>query len=380
MNYIRKLIELIERPRRTILGMMSGTSADGVDLVLTKISGYGKNTKVETLAAKMIDYPEALRKKIIDAMNEGAKMRDVCELDFELGAFFGLCAKKFIESNGLRVDLIASHGQTVYHHPRSDRSPACTLQIGDGDLISTKTGIITVSDFRRKDIAYGGEGAPLVPHVDYILYANDENSIAFNNLGGISNVTYIPKGASESEVIAFDTGPANALIDLAVSKFFNLPLDKDGEISSKGSVDQGLLEKLKEKEIPYISHVPPKSTGKEVYNSMYIEDIAGKPYDIVRTVVELTAWTIWESYRRYVIPGGLDRVVLTGGGVMNKTLVKALKTYFEDIPIEIAEDWKWREAKAFAVLANELLFSNPANNPRATGASYKTLLGKISFP
>ena len=380
MNYIRKLIELIEKPQRTVLGMMSGTSADGVDLVLTKISGYGKSTKVETLATKRIDYPEALREKIIDAMNENSKMRDVCALDFELGAFFGLCAKKFIESNGLQVDLIASHGQTIYHHPRSDESPACTLQIGDGDLIAAKTGIVTVSDFRRKDIAYGGEGAPLVPHVDYILYASNKESIAFNNLGGISNVTYVPRGASESELIAFDTGPANALIDLAVSRFFDLPFDKNGEISSKGKIDRELLERLKEKEKTYISRVPPKSTGKEVYNSKYIEGITGKPHDIVRTLVELTAWSVWESYRRYVIPNGLDRVVLTGGGVMNETLVKALRTYFEGIPIEIAEDWKWREAKAFAVLANELLFSIPANNPKATGAYSKTLLGKISFP
>ncbi len=383
MKIMDKLFEIVNKENRIIVGMMSGTSADGVDLVAIRINGCGRKTKIEVIETQKVDYPFSLKEKILKSMKENSKVRNVCALDFELGNFFGNCAKDFMKSNNLQVDIIASHGQTVYHHPRPDDFPACTLQIGDGDLIAARTGVITISDFRVKDIAYGGEGAPLVAYVDYMLYSSKKESIAFNNLGGISNVTYISMNATESDVIAFDTGPANALIDLVVSKFFNAPFDENGNFSLKGHINEKILEVLKKREMPYISRTPPKSTGKEVYNVDYIDDVANSlfnPYDIVRTIVEFTAWTIWESYRRYIIPKGLDRMVLTGGGVMNKTLVETLKKYFKGIQIEIAEDWKFREAKAFAVLANELLCSNPANNPKVTGAISKAFLGKISLP
>ncbi len=383
MKIMDTLFEIVNKKNRVVIGMMSGTSVDGVDIAAVKIQGCGRETKVETLKTKKIDYPPSLRKKIFEAMKEDSKLRQVCALDFELGEFFGACVKEFINLNGIKADVIASHGQTIYHHPRSDTFHACTVQIGDGDIIAAKTGTITISDFRIKDIAYGGEGAPLVPHVDYILNSNDDESIAFNNLGGISNVTYIPKKAREDDVIAFDTGPANALIDLAVSKLFNAPFDEDGKYSSKGHVDEKMLEELRKRELSYISRTPPKSTGKEVYNLEYVEDVINSsinPYDKLRTIIEFTAWTIWESYRRYVIPHGLERIVLTGGGAMNKTLVETLKRYFKEIPVEISPDWKFREAKAFAVLANELLCSNSANNPKVTGAASKAFLGKISFP
>ncbi len=383
MKIMDKFFEMVSKECRNVVGMMSGTSADGVDLIAARICGCGRKTKVEIIKTKEIAYPFLLREKILEAMRKNSKVRNVCALDFELGDFFGNCAKNFIKSSNLQVDIISSHGQTIYHHPRSDEFPICTLQIGDGDLIAAKTGILTISDFRVKDIAYGGEGAPLVPHVDYVLYSNAKESIALNNLGGISNVTYIPKGASEYDVIAFDTGPANALIDLAILKFFGVPFDKSGKFSSKGQINRKLLETLKERENSYISRTPPKSTGKEVYNADYLEnmlDLDLNPCDIVRTLVEFTAWTIWESYKRYIIPNGLDRIVLTGGGAMNKTMVETLKKYFIGIQVEIAKDWKFREAKAFAVLGNELLCSNTANNPKATGAKIKAFLGKISLP
>lgn len=383
LKMMDRLFEVVKKESRVVIGMMSGTSADGVDLVATKIHGCGRKTKIEVIKTEKIDYPFSLREKILKSMREDSKVRDVCALDFEMGIFFGNCAKDFIKSNDLRVDIIASHGQTIYHHPRSNKSPACTLQIGDGDLIAAKTGIITISDFRIKDIAYGGEGAPLVPYVDYILYSSNRESIAFNNLGGISNVTYIPKGASENDIIAFDTGPANALIDLAASKLFSVPFDENGKFSSKGKISEKLIETLKRREMSYISRTPPKSTGKEVYNIHYISDLYDlelDPHDIIRTLVEFTAWTIWESYKRYIISNGLDRIILTGGGAMNQTMVKTLKRYFKGIQVEVAKDWKFREAKAFAVLANELLCSNPANNPKATGATSKAFLGKISLP
>ena len=383
MKIMDNFFGIVNKQCRLVLGMMSGTSADGVDLIAAKICGCGRETKVEVLKTQKIDYPSLLREKIVKAMEKNSKAREVCALDFELGDFFGNCAKDFIKSNDLQVDIIASHGQTVYHHPRSDEFPTCTLQIGDGDLIAAKTGVITISDFRIKDIAHGGEGAPLVPHVDYMLYSSAKESIALNNLGGISNVTYIPKGASESDVIAFDTGPANALIDLATSKFFKASFDENGKFSSRGRINRKLLETLKVREKPYIFRSPPKSTGKEVYNADYLKDVFDmklNAYEVVRTLVEFTAWTIWESYRRYIIPNGLDRVILTGGGVMNKTLVKALRRYFSGCKVEIAKDWKYREAKAFAVLANELLCSNAANNPKTTGAKLKAFLGKISLP
>lgn len=378
MNEIERLIEILKKNERKILGMMSGTSADGVDLVLTSLEGCGKSTKCFVEKAIHFDYPDDLRGKILNAMKADALMRNVCSLDFELGEFFGDCAKRFLENE--KIDLIASHGQTVFHNPPGYSKHACTLQIGDGDIIAMKTGVITISDFRIKDVEAGGQGAPLVPHADYILYSNDKESIALNNLGGISNVTYIPANAKEEDILAFDTGPANALIDLVTKKYFDVSYDKDGNLSSRGQVDSSLFETLKSKELSYISKKPPKSTGKEIYNEDYLPKVNLDPFNVLRTVVEFTAWSIHESYEMYIIPNGLDKIVLTGGGSMNKTLVSALRSYFGEVQIEIASDWQWREAKAFTILANELLCGNPANNPKVTGANSNILLGKISLP
>ncbi|MGC8611840.1 MAG: anhydro-N-acetylmuramic acid kinase [Athalassotoga sp.] len=378
MNEIDRLVETLKKPERKILGMMSGTSADGVDLVLTTVGGCGKMTKCVVQRAEHFDYPDDLRAEIIDSMKANVLMRDVCVLDFKLGEFFGDCAKKFLGNE--KIDLIASHGQTVFHNPPSRSAYPCTLQIGDGDIIAMRTGIITISDFRIKDVEAGGEGAPLVPHADYILYSSENESVSLNNLGGISNLTYIPKNADEEDILAFDTGPANALIDLVVRKYFGQSYDKDGTLSSKGKVNASLLKFLKSKESDYLLKAPPKSTGKEVYNEDYLPELSLDPSDILRTVVEFTAWSIYESYKMYVIPHGLDKVILTGGGCMNKTLVESLRRYFGKIPIEVAVDWQWREAKAFAVLANELCCGRSANNPKVTGAKSRVLLGKISLP
>jgi anhydro-N-acetylmuramic acid kinase len=378
VNEIDLLVEIIKKPERKILGMMSGTSADGVDLVLTSVKGCGKSTNCVIEKTGHFDYSDDLRKQILESMKADALMRDVCNLDFELGEFFGDCARKFLE--GERIDLIASHGQTVFHNPPSRSNHPCTLQIGDGDIIAMRSGVITISDFRIKDVAGGGEGAPLVPHADYILYSSDTESIALNNLGGISNVTYIPVRAREDQIMAFDTGPANALIDLITRKYFDVSFDKDGSISANGKVDPELFESLKSKEMDYILKIPPKSTGKEVYNESYLPTNSLNPYDLLRTVVKFSAWSIYESYKIHVIPKGLDRIILTGGGAMNKTLVNDIRMYFGKIPVEISKEWQWREAEAFAVLASELICGNHSNNPKVTGARYPVLLGKISLP
>jgi anhydro-N-acetylmuramic acid kinase len=378
VNEIDLLVEIIKKPERKILGMMSGTSADGVDLVLTSVKGCGKSTNCVIEKTGHFDYSDDLRKQILESMKADALMRDVCSLDFELGEFFGDCARKFLE--GERIDLIASHGQTVFHNPPSRSNHPCTLQIGDGDIIAMRSGVITISDFRIKDVAGGGEGAPLVPHADYILYSSDTESIALNNLGGISNVTYIPVRAREDQIMAFDTGPANALIDLITRKYFDVSFDKDGSISANGKVDPELFESLKSKEMDYILKIPPKSTGKEVYNESYLPTNSLNPYDLLRTVVKFSAWSIYESYKIHVIPKGLDRIILTGGGAMNKTLVNDIRMYFGKIPVEISKEWQWREAEAFAVLASELICGNHSNNPKVTGARYPVLLGKISLP
>ncbi|MGC8545672.1 MAG: anhydro-N-acetylmuramic acid kinase [Athalassotoga sp.] len=378
MNEIDLLVETFKKPERKILGMMSGTSADGLDLVLISVNGCGKSTKCVIERTAHFDYPDDLRKQILESMKADALMRDVCSLDFELGEFFGDCARKFLGDE--KIDLISSHGQTVFHNPPGRTKHACTYQIGDGDIIAMRSGVITVSDFRIKDIEAGGEGAPLVPHADYILYSSESESIALNNLGGISNVTYIPVRAREDQIMAFDTGPANALIDLITRKYFDVSFDKDGSISANGKVDAELFESLKSKEMDYILKMPPKSTGKEIYNEGYLPANSLNPYDLLRTVVKFSAWSIYESYKIHVIPKGLDRIILTGGGAMNKTLVGDIKMYFGKIPVEILKDWQWREAEAFAILANELICGNPSNNPKVTGAGYPVLLGKISLP
>ncbi len=370
----------------TAISMMSGTSLDAIDACLIKIY---KDFSFELLETHSLVYPEEVRFKLLETANNNALAEDICFLNFVVGELFAKCALELIDKSAYKkkdIDFISSHGQTVFHIPYdkqiADISTKSTLQIGDISVISQKTGILTVGDFRTKDIAAGGQGAPLVPFADELLFKKDKNR-AIQNIGGISNVTVLSR---EFETFAFDNGPGNMLIDYCSRKFFNLPYDKDGKLASQGVVNQSWLNVLLSEEYYYLE--PPKTTGRELFNDKYAENILKSApenkFDIIATLTNLTAKVIYDSYVNFIFPSVLiDEIVLGGGGAYNITLINYLKTYFKEITIKTHKDFgipdKFKESIAFAFLGYCTLNRIPNNMPSCTGAKEKVIMGKISY-
>ena len=367
---------------KTIISMMSGTSVDAIDACLVRIF---EDLHFEVIDSYSLQYPDEIRLKLLDLANNIGDVKDVCFLNFVVGSLFADCANKLLEKYP-NVDFISTHGQTICHLPVSQEIggvlTASTLQIGDISVISQKTGIMTVGDFRCKDIAAGGQGAPLVPFADKILFGFDKNRL-IQNIGGISNVTVLSK---DCDIFAFDNGVGNMLIDYVVNKFYSLPYDKNGEIASSGVVnDEWLNELLLE---PYYSINPPKSTGRELFNNDYAEKVLlsapEKKEDIVATITALTARVIADSYKNFVFPKtNIDEVVLGGGGAYNSSLIRFLKEYLPNITIKTHSDYgipdKLKEAIAFAYLGYFTINKQPNNVPSCTGADYPVVMGKISY-
>ena len=371
----------------TVISMMSGTSMDGTDACLVRIYDDFSH---ELLNSFSLEYPDELRKRLLKAAVNNASVSDVCFLNFAVGEHFANCANKLKEKAGLGsedIDFISSHGQTIYHMPQPEEcggiKTASTIQIGDISVISEKTGILTIGDFRTKDIAAGGQGAPLVPFADTILFGKNSN-LCIQNIGGISNVTVLSESCP---VFAFDNGAGNMLIDYFSDKFFNSPYDKDGNYAKSGMVDEKWLEFLMKDE--YYSLKPPKTTGREHFNDEYAEKILltapDNKYDIIRTVTELTAKVIFESYQKFVFPEAkVDGVVIGGGGAYNPVLMSSLQKYFGKIPVKKHSDYgiddKLKEAIAFAIIGLHTYLRKPNNVPECTGASHEVIMGKISYP
>lgn len=371
---------------KTIISMMSGTSLDGVDACLVKIYS---DMRFEILNSHSTDYPKEIRNKLLMAANNKASSEDICFLNFVVGEIFAQCANELMKKSKIKpsqIDFISSHGQTVFHIPQNMElggiKTKSTLQIGDISVISQRTEITTVGDFRTKDIAAGGLGAPLVPFADEILFKKDKNR-AIQNIGGISNVTVL---SSKFKTFAFDNGAGNMLIDYFTNKLFNLPYDKDGEIASKGNVNKDWLAHLLKND--YYSQTPPKTTGRELFNDIYAEEIfkiaPDNKYDIISTLTELTAATIYNSYRDFVFPKvEIEEVIIGGGGAYNKSLMKRLQNYFKDVPVKTHEDFgipnKLKEALAFAYLGYFTINREPNNVPSCTGADKPVVMGKISY-
>jgi len=378
---------------KRIIGLMSGTSCDGLDIACCQFVNNAERTELQLEHLESIEYPPDLRDWIRGLTSGKISVAEVAQAHFRLGTLFGDWAFDHIRRHRLegKVDLIVSHGQTVFHRPfmgRSENEPACTLQIGDGDVIASITGTRVLSDVRVKDMAYGGQGAPMVVWADYVLFRSKEKNVAMQNIGGIGNVTFLPKAGGVESVLAFDTGPGNVLIDEACRTLFERKFDEDGEISAKGTVNRPLFNRMREIEEGYVAERPPKSTGKEIrYHQQYRErlwklreEFGCSPHDFVRTLVALTAWSIGESYRRYL--GEVERVILTGGGALNPTLVAEIIAELPGTEIrKLDDDWTaFKEAIAFAVIGNEYLNGHPANVPSATGARKAVTLGKLSLP
>lgn len=418
-----------------VLGLMSGTSADGIDVALAHVSGAPPNLNAKLVDQTSFEYPHRLREEILRvAEQQPISAGALSQLNFRLGRVFadaaiGGCAR--FRVSPMRVSLIGSHGQTIFHQGAASEyfgaSTASTLQIGDGSVIATRTGITTVSDFRPADMALGGQGAPLVPYVDYLLYRHAKLGRVSLNLGGIANITVIPANAKPSQVFAFDTGPANMLIDALVQHFTHgrMRFDKDARLARRGRINPPLLKALLED--PYLKRKPPKSTGREYFGAAYIEKLLAlgqryqaKPNDLIHTATAFTAASVADALYRFVLPNRrIDQIIVSGGGAHNPLLLEELslfaavpgrtrdirrlpkKAFMEmSIPtttdgfppqtkrpsllpvlassrLGISEDAK--EAFAFALLAYESFHRRPANLPSATGARGPAILGKISY-
>ena len=389
---MKKVTDLIGKKNRRIIGAISGTSIDAVDLVLTEISGSGKDAQISVISARSEEIPGEIREFILKSSNKDTgSVEDVCKLNFAVGHLFADSINKFLKTNDLSsndIDVIGSHGQTIYHHPKSDNiagySVKSTLQIGDPSVIANLTGILTVGDFRNADMALGGEGAPLAPYLDFVLFRSRDVSRLLINIGGISNITFLKKDCSIEDVIAFDTGPGNMLLDRLSKEFYNKPFDESGHEASKGNLNQKLLDEILRFD-NYYNAKPPKSTGREYYGESFIEYILSvaqgiSDEDVMRTVTDYTAYTIHYNVKEFGNKTP-DEIIVSGGGAKNEFLMELLRQYFKDSKVTelnyngITSDNK--EAVLFALLANETIHGNPAGMPMVSGADKSAVLGKI---
>ena len=381
-----------------VLGLMSGTSADGIDVALASISGAPPHLRAKLLGHASSKFPPALRKEILRVAEQhpiGAG--ELSQLNFRLGEVFAeaaLAACRKFHVSPKRVALIGSHGQTIFHQgkpaPYLGHATASTLQIGEPSVIAAGTGITTVGDFRPADMALGGQGAPLVPYADYLLYRHEKLGRVSLNLGGIANITVIPPAAKPEQILAFDTGPANMLIDALVSHFTRgrRRLDKDARLARSGRPIAALLGELMRD--PYLKLAPPKSTGREYYGHAYLKKMLAlgkkhraKPADLIRAATIFTALSVLDALNRFVLPKTkIHQLVVSGGGARNPLILAQLSAALGRIEIVpssrlgIPEDAK--EAFAFALLAYETFHHRPSNLPSATGAHAPAILGKIS--
>ena len=378
---------VVSKTKRIVLGMISGTSADGIDAALCELEGSGAATRFRLLGFATVDYEPELRRRIFRLFEPTASLDHLCALNAAVGDAFAAAATKTIASAGLRVehvDLIGSHGQTARHLPNG--TPPSTLQIGDISVIAQRTGITTVGDFRPADMAVGGQGAPLVPLADYLLFKDEQRGRLLLNIGGISNVTVLPAGGSREQVAAFDLGPGNMLVDAAMSHYTGgeARFDRDGGWAAGGEIDRALLERLLKHE--FLHRPPPKSCGREEFGVPYFEALLSEaalvPRDMVATLTAFTAESIIRGINSFV-GGEMHELWLGGGGAYNKTLVGHLTAGLPELKVDsfsglgIAPEA--REALAFAVLANETIAGQPGNVPSATGAQREVILGKIAL-
>ncbi len=392
------LKKLSERKNKFVIGLMSGTSVDGVDVVLTRIQGYGIKTRIKQLGFDTYPFPPKMKEMILrNSELNGGNVTDICKLNFLIARLYvnaikSLCSK--IKFPVDKIDLIGSHGQTIHHLPQKEKlfgyDTSSTLQIGDPSVIAKLTGILTVGDFRVGDVALGGQGAPLIPYFDYIIFHSDKKNRALLNIGGISNITLLNKNWKVDDVIAFDTGPGNMLIDYLSKHYFNKDYDKDGKIAKQGSFVPEVFMFLKKNDT-FIERKPPKSTGREHYGKKFLSSLIKKfnyiqPQDMIRTVTKFTAYCVYRNYEKFIVnETKIDELFLSGGGAKNLQLVKDLKGYFgESVRVKNIEELgvssDSKEAICFAVLANETISGNATNIPCVTGASKKTILGKICLP
>jgi anhydro-N-acetylmuramic acid kinase len=418
MTYGRGKFEIDAKPM-TVAGVMSGTSGDGIDVAVVRISlshpnrknknaprvghpisieGHLSRPKFTLLAHEGFAFPAALRKAVLAAMNAKAtSTAELARLNWRLGLAYAEAVKETARRHQAQLDLVGCHGQTLYHQARTEtyagRRFACTWQAGEAQAIAAALGVPVVSNFRPLDMLAGGQGAPLVPLLDHVLFADAKRGRVLQNIGGIANLTAIPAGAGPDAVIAFDTGPGNMIIDWLAQKLFSKPFDRNGALAAKGSVLAPALEEALHD--PYFRLKPPRTAGREQFGRAYAADFLDKcfletqnPNDALATATALTAETIARSYARFVQPkmkGQGTDFILSGGGARNKTLVAMLARRLKLLGCIVTTSEKFgipaeaKEAAAFALLAWQTWHRLPGNVPAATGAKRAVVLGQVVY-
>lgn len=383
-----------------VVGLMSGTSLDGIDAAVVSIEGRGLAASVKLLHFYSVPYDDELRERLKKLCTvEQSSVDLVCGMNVYLAEQFALAVIEAVRSAGMKleeVDLISSHGQTVWHIPQADAGDPhlvrSTLQLGDLSVLAKKTGRMVVGDFRPADMAVGGQGAPLAPYGDLILFRHPEKGRLLQNIGGIGNCTALPPAAEPEAVFAFDTGPGNMVIDQTVYLLSGgrMSYDNGGAWAAQGTADEALVDEMMEH--PYFALQPPKSTGREVFGKAYAGQFVTNAQqrglsdaDIVATATAFTARTIAEGYNRYVFPAcRIDEVIVSGGGAHNATLMAMLQQLLPEQRVltsgELGFSDDAKEAVIFALLGNDFMHGITNNLPSATGAARSTVMGKLAFP
>jgi anhydro-N-acetylmuramic acid kinase len=400
---------------------MSGTSADGINVALVRISGRlevgphqannavpesrGRSapvhTKLDLLGHDEYPYPRNVRAAVLAAMNAPrASVADLARLNFLLGELYADAVLAAQHQFKLRVQLVGCHGQTLYHQSAArrflGRKLAVTWQTGEAAVIAARVGVPVVSDFRPADMAVGGNGAPLVPFLDYLLFASPRAGRVVQNIGGIANLTAIPAKSAAADVIAFDTGPGNMVIDAVTEKLFGRPYDRDGNIAASGVPDEDVLGRVMR--VKFFRQRPPKSAGREQFGREFVQQLLhlsgrARKQDIVATATALTARSIADAIHRFVLKRAKDRpkasyreIIVSGGGARNHTLIAMLARELAPLSLQVRLSEEFglpsaaKEAVAFAVLAHQTWHRRPSNVPSATGAKHPAVLGTISYP
>jgi anhydro-N-acetylmuramic acid kinase len=381
----------------TVAGIMSGTSADGIDVAVVRIAPGNLRPNLTLLAHDGFAFPAALRTAVLAAMNAPlTSTPELARLNWRLGVAYSEAVSATIKRHTLKLDLVGCHGQTLYHQPRAilyaAREFACTWQAGEPAVIAAALDVPVVSNFRPADMLAGGQGAPLVPLLDYVLFASNKRGRVLQNVGGIANLTAIPAGAAANKVIAFDTGPGNMVIDAFAQQLFNKPFDRNGNFAAAGAVlAPALASALRN---PYFQLKPPRTAGREQFGREYAAKFLAsckrhseKPEDAIATATALTAESIAQSYKRFCktkMRADVDYIV-SGGGARNRTLMAMLAQRLDPLGCELATSEGYglpveaKEAAAFALLAWQTWHHLPGNLPAATGAKKPAILGQVTY-
>lgn len=385
-----------------VAGIMSGTSADGINVALVRVQGRGFRSRLELLAHYQFPYPAEVRRAILTAMNaKSAGVADLARLNFALGDLYADAVRTAQRRARLECELVGCHGQTLYHQgnpaPFLGRRVACTWQTGEAAIIAAKIGVPVASDFRPADMAAGGKGAPLVPFLDYVLYRHRRYGRIVQNLGGIGNLTAIPPRALPEELVAFDTGPGNMVIDAVTAHLFDKPFDRNGRFAARGEPIERLLRELLRH--PFFRQKPPKTAGREQFGREFVREFLrlcrrADENDIVATATALTARSIGIAVRKFVLPmlesedakpARFREFVVSGGGTKNATLMGMIREELAPLKMRVrtTDDFglpsEAKEAVAFALLAYQTWRRLPSNVPSATGAKRPAILGKVSY-